>query len=89
MIKDVSDNIPRFDEYGVLFKSEERVQSTLVKIYSDVLEFCIAARDVFAVQQTSARKCKNPRIDLGDWLTFQRATTRLSGSCYQGIVEEL
>ncbi|KAF5671192.1 C2H2 C2HC zinc finger [Fusarium heterosporum] len=57
MVRDLTDNLPRFDEYGELFRSEMRVQSALEKIFCDAFEFCIAARNVFAYERNSGRRC--------------------------------
>jgi hypothetical protein len=58
MVQEVSEILPLLQDYGILFKQHNRVQSALVKVYLNILEFCVTARDVFAMQDNAGRKCK-------------------------------
>jgi hypothetical protein len=58
MVQQVSETLPLLQDYGILFKREKRVQSSLVQVYLNILKFCVTARDVFAVQENAGRKCK-------------------------------
>lgn len=57
MIQDLSNELPLLEDYGLLFQNHNRVRSALVKVYLNILEFCVTARDVFVVQDHTSRKC--------------------------------
>ncbi|RFU35207.1 hypothetical protein B7463_g1158, partial [Scytalidium lignicola] len=69
MLGEVGENLPRFIEYNNLFPGRSGVQSALVKVYVDTIDFCVKVRNVFLTQITP-REPRDPSVK-SFWKTFE------------------
>jgi hypothetical protein len=66
MLERIGDVLPRFDLYISLFPNHRPLVDGVVRIYGDVIKFCLAARDVFmADAKREKNKCERVKAVLG------------------------